>query len=152
MPQWKVIYVRNIIDEYGINAGKIWETLNAHGSLNQTKLIRNTRLKKDEFNSAIGWLARENKINKQNTTHGSSYILGETNLTTKIGGDAGRVWMALSTLGEIDASAIAKYSRIEQDEVHAALGWLAREDKIDVKRGKNKQVKFKLKNNDLNVI
>jgi len=140
--------MRNTIDEYGRNAGKIWETLNANGSLVQTKLIRNTKLKKDEFNSAIGWLARENKINKQNTTHGSIYFLGETNLKTKIGGDAGRVWRALSTLGEIDVSAIVKDSQIEKDEVYAALGWLAREDKIDVKRGRNKQIKFKLKNND----
>ena len=137
--------MRSLIDEYGRNAGKIWQTLNENGSLTQTKLIRNTKLKKDEFNSAIGWLARENKINKKNTIHGSSYILGETNLTKKIGGNAGLVWESLYTFGEIDVSAIAKYSQIEQDEVYAALGWLAREDKIDVKYG-NKQIKFKLKN------
>jgi hypothetical protein len=140
--------MRNIIDEYGRNAGKIWEALNTDGCLTQTKLIRNTKLKKDEFNSAIGWLARENKISKQNTKHGSSYILSETNLTTKIGGHAGLVWEALGTLGEIDISAIAKYSQMEQDEVHAALGWLAREDKIDAKYGKNQKIKFKLKNKD----
>ena len=139
--------MRNIIDEYGRNAGKIWETLNTKGPLNQTKLIRNTKLKNYEFHSAIGWLARENKINRQNTEQDPSYILGETNLTTKIGRDAGRVWKTLSTWGESDVSLIAKYSRIEQDEVHAALGWLTREDKIDVKYGRNKQIKFRLKNN-----
>lgn len=139
--------MRNIIDEYGRNAGKIWEVLNANGSLTQIKLIRNTKLKNDDFHSAIGWLARENKINRQNTAQGSSYILGETNLTTKIGQDAGRVWKTLSTLGENDVSSIAKYSKIETDEVHAALGWLAREDKIDVKYGRNQQIKFRLKNN-----
>lgn len=139
--------MRNIIDEYGRNAGKIWEALNANGSLTQIKLIRNTKLKNDDFHSAIGWLARENKINRQNTAQGSSYILGETNLTTKIGQDAGRVWKTLSTLGENDVSSIAKYSKIETDEVHAALGWLAREDKIDVKYGRNQQIKFRLKNN-----
>ena len=139
--------MRNLIDEYGRNAGKIWEILNANGSLTQTRLIRNTKLKNDEFYSAIGWLARENKINKQNTKQGSSYLLGETNLTTKIGVDAGRVWKTLSTWGESDISAIAKYSRIEKDEVHAALGWLAREDKIDVKYGRNHHIKFRLKSN-----
>jgi len=139
--------MRNIIDEYGRNAGKIWEALNANGSLSQTKLIRNTKLKNEEFNSAIGWLARENKINKQNTTQGSSFGLGETNLTAKIGEDAGCVWKTLSALGENDVSSIAEYSRIKPDEVHAALGWLAREDKIDVKYRKNQQIKFRLKNN-----
>ena len=138
--------MRNIIDEYGRNAGKIWETLNTKGPLNQTKLIRNTKLKNYEFHSAIGWLARENKINRQNTEQDPSYILGETNLTTKIGRDAGRVWDTLSKLGENDASSISKYSHIQQDEVYAALGWLAREDKIDVNYERNHQIKFRLKN------
>ena len=138
--------MKNIIDEYGRNAGKIWETLNAKGPLNQTKLIRDTKLKNYEFHSAIGWLARENKIFRENTEQNSSYILGETNLTTKIGGNAGRVWETLSILGENDVSSIAKYSHIEQDEVYAALGWLAREDKIDVYYGRNHQIKFRLKN------
>lgn len=138
--------MKNIIDEYGRNAGKIWEALNANGSLPQTRLIRNTRLKNDEFHSAVGWLARESKINKQDMAQGSKYSLGETNLTTKIGGDAGRVWETLNTLGENDVSNIAKYARINPDEVHTALGWLAREDKIEVKYGKNQQTMFRLKN------
>ena len=46
--------MKNIIDEYGRNAGKIWEVLTANGSLPQTKLIRNTRLKNAEFHSAVG--------------------------------------------------------------------------------------------------
>ena len=129
--------MKNIINEYGINAGKIWEALNANGSLDQMKLIRNTKLKNDEFYSAVGWLARENKINRQNTTRGSIYVLGETNLIAKIGEDAGRVWTTLTTWGENDASAIAKYSRIESDEVYAALGWLARADKIEVNYRRN---------------
>lgn len=58
----KVILMKDIIEAIGRNAGKIWENLNANGSLPQTKLIRNTKLKNDEFHIAIGWLARENKI------------------------------------------------------------------------------------------
>ena len=140
--------MRNIIDEYGRNAGKIWQALNTYGFLSQTNIIRNTKLKNDEFNSAIGWLARENKISIQKTTRGSIYNLGETNLTTKIGKDAGRVWKTLSTLGENDVNDISKYTRIKPDEVYAALGWLAREDKIDVKYGKNQKMTFGLKNDD----
>ena len=125
--------MKNLIDQYGINAGKIWEALNSNGSITETKLIRNTKLKNDEFYSAVGWLARENKINKNNKKQVSSYSLGETNLTIKIGGDAGRVWQTLNTWGENDISEIAEYSRIKQDEVYAALGWLSREDKIEVR-------------------
>jgi hypothetical protein len=147
-----MVHMRNIIDEYGRNAGKIWEVLNANGSLTQTKLIRNTKLKNGEFYSAVGWLARENKISRQKMTQGSSYSLGETNLTTKIGGDAGLVWKTLNTFGENDVSKIAKYAQIEPNEAQAALGWLAREDKIDVKHGRNQQIKFRLKNNGPNVM
>ena len=143
--------MKKIIDKYGRNAGKIWKTLNVNGSLSKTRLIRNTKLKNDEFHSAIGWLARENKINKQNRTQSSLYSLGETNLTAKIGENAGRVWRTLSTWGENDISTIVKYAQIEQDEVHAALGWLAREDKIDAKYGKDQQIKFRLKNYDSSI-
>jgi hypothetical protein len=138
--------MKNIIDEYGKNAGKIWDILNDSGSLPMNKLLRNTKLKVDEFYSAVGWLARENKINKDDTIKDSTFGIGETNLTTKIGGDAGNVWNTLSIRGENDASDIAKYAQIELNDVLAALGWLAREDKINIKYGKNKQLKFRLKN------
>ena len=142
-----MIFMRNMVNECGRNAGKIWEVLNNNGSLSQTKLIRNTRLKNDEFHSAIGWLARENKINMDDITQNPTYRLGETNLTTKIGGDAGRVWEALNTWGENDIPSIAKYARLKSDEVNAALGWLAREDKIDIKNMKNQKMMFRLKTN-----
>ncbi len=135
-----------MIDEYGKNAGKIWEALNVNGLLSHTKLIRNTKLKNDEFLSAVGRLARENKINRQNVAQNPTYSLGETNLTEKIGGDAGRVWKTLCHWGENNVSEIAKYARIEPDEVYSALGWLAREDKIDVKYGKNQKITYRLKN------
>lgn len=138
--------MRNTIDEYGRNAGKIWEALNFNRSLPQTKLMRNTKMKNNEFYNAVGWLARENKIKKQNSTNGFIYSLGETNLVSKIGGDAGTVWITLSKLGEGNVSSIAKNARLEIDDVHAALGWLARENKIEAKIEKNQQIKFKLKN------
>ena len=33
--------MRNIIEEFGQNAGKIWSTLNVYGSLSKTNLINN---------------------------------------------------------------------------------------------------------------
>jgi hypothetical protein len=138
--------MRNIIEEYGRNAGKIWEALNVDVSLPQTKLIRKTRLKNDEFHGAVGWLARENKIKRETIRQGLTYRLGETNLLTKIGGDAGVVWNTLSSLGENDVFTIANSAKLEPNDVYAALGWLAREDKIDVTFGTNQQITFKLKN------
>ena len=85
--------MRNIIMEFGTNAGKVWRALDSYGSLTEAQLIENTGLSTREFNAAVGWLARENKICKD----GATYKLGETNLTDKIGGDASRIWDVLHT-------------------------------------------------------
>ncbi|MBN1860729.1 MAG: winged helix-turn-helix domain-containing protein [Candidatus Thermoplasmatota archaeon] len=130
------------IDEFGINAGKIWETITHNGSLmTQTKLQKMTKLSDEAFFSAIGWLARENKINKT----GIVYRLGETNLTQKIGSNAGKIWNMLSKQKEADLSSIAKRINGDVQDVHSALGWLARENKIDTIRGKNHQIFIRLK-------
>jgi hypothetical protein len=127
--------MKNVINEYGENAGKVWQALHDQGPLPQTKLIRTTKLKDEEVHSAIGWLARENKINKNSTQNGTIYNLGDTNLTSKIGADAGKIWKTLHVFGENDVSELSRLTRLEKKEVEAALGWLARENKIQAKHG-----------------
>lgn len=137
-----MIDINTPIDVFGINAGKIWETLSHNGSsMTQTKLQKMTKLPDEAFFSAIGWLARENKINKT----GIVYRLGETNLTQKIGSNAGKIWNMLSKQKEADLSSIAKRINGDVQDVHSALGWLARENKIDTIRGKNHQIFIRLK-------
>jgi len=119
----------NVIAEFSRGAEKIWRVLNTQGPTSQTALMNMTMLNENIFYGAIGWLARENKINKS----GAVYRLGPTNLTEKIGQDAGKLWNLLSTLKEADISAIAKLSQINEADAYSALGWLAREEKIDSK-------------------
>ena len=135
--------MRNILEKLGPNAGKVWETLDAHGSLIQAKLIETTRLNEEEFYAAVGWLARENKIHLENEL----YILGETNLTDEIGTGAGKVLNTIEVCGEVDVSSISRLIDVDETNVYHALGWLAREDKIQAKKGRIKQspIKFKLK-------
>lgn len=140
LPFVKGGFMSNIIEKFGQNAGKIWTTLNVYGSLSKTFLIKKTRLKENDFYAGIGWLARENKICKD----GSTYKLGETNLTSKIGEDAGEIWKTLHTLEEVDISSIAKLARIEEKDAYSAVGWLAREDKIQVKKGKLEESQIKI--------
>ena len=134
--------MRNIIEEFGQNAGKIWSTLNVYGSLSKTNLIKKTRLKVNDFYVGIGWLARENKI----CIDGSLYKLGETNLT-KIGEDAGEVWKTLNTLENVDISSIANLAQIGEKDAYTAIGWLAREDKIQaqIESSEESQIKVGLK-------
>ena len=128
--------MKTLIDQFGWNAGKVWKILNTKGPLKEETLFRSTKLKEDEFWAAIGWLAREGKIRREN----NMYKLGQTNLTPKIGTDAGKVW----NKGEIDISAIARTVQITEVDAYAALGWLARENKVHCKKVKAKVPKIKV--------
>ena len=52
----------DVIEVYGQNAGKVWETLENNGPSNTDKIMKKTGLTKQKFYVAIGWLARENKV------------------------------------------------------------------------------------------
>lgn len=118
----------NTLEQFGRNAGKVWEMLNANGSLAEAELIEATSLRPYEFHIAVGWLAKENKIRKD----GEFYQLDETNLNSKIGEDAGKIWNVLHAEGETDILHISKLTQIEEMDTYLAIGWLARENKIQL--------------------
>jgi len=130
--------MKNYIDSFSRAAGKIWKALDKYGPLNQEELVRKTKLNKNDFFAGVGWLARENKICKIST----KYQLGETNLTNEIGNNAGKVWNTLNAKQDIDVSTITKISQITTRDAYSALGWLARENKIQASKGSEQ--KFKL--------
>lgn len=55
----------------GENAGLIWNALQG-GALTSKALKKATKLKAEEFNMALGWLAREGKL---------SFVEGEADFT-----------------------------------------------------------------------
>ena len=120
----------DIVEEFGLNAGRVWKALNSQGPLNETQLMEDSSLRKNELFAAIGWLARENKIYKD----GEQYKLENTNLTSKIGTDAGKIWKLLVKEGKSDTKNISKMMDIDEKDTYSALGWLAREGKIQIKR------------------
>jgi Winged helix-turn-helix domain (DUF2582) len=132
--------MKTLIDEFGWNAGKVWNILSTKGPLKEEALLQTTNLSEDELWTAIGWLARENKICRENNL----YKLGQTNLTTKVGTDAGKVWSTVAKQGEVDVSTIAKVAQITVVDAYCALGWLARENKIICKKIKTKIPKIKV--------
>ena len=111
----------------GNQVGTIWQILHDHGPLPEAELLSLTKLTEQQLHFAIGWLARENKIRKEN----DAYILGETNLVPFIGKDAGKIWRVLDVWGEIDVLSLLRLSRLIEQEVYSAIGWLAREGKVD---------------------
>lgn len=135
-----MVSTKDIVEEFGYSAGKIWNELNTHGPLNEKELIKNTKLPKNNFYAAIGWLARENKIQFENNL----YILGETNLTEEIGKNAGKIWKTLEKNKETDIPSITRLAKIKETNIYHALGWLAREDKILIKKGLFNTMYFKI--------
>jgi hypothetical protein len=132
--------MKTLIEEFGWNAGKVWKTLNTKGPLKEEALRQSTKLAGDELWAAIGWLAREGKICRVH----NMYKLGDTNLTPKIGSDAGKVWNTVARQGEMDISTIARFAQITETDAYQALGWLARENKVQCQKIKSKDPKIKV--------
>lgn len=65
------------------------------------------------------------------------------NIETTFGVNAGKVWNALNKIGTATPRMIQNETKLTSDEVHGALGWLAREGKITQIRD-GKLVKFRL--------
>jgi hypothetical protein len=130
--------VREQIPHFGVNAGKIWEILHHRGPQCKERLLTVAQLTESEFYPGLGWLARENKILEEGN---ECYRLGTTNLTGKIGSHAGIIWKLLEIWGDIDLSSMKHLSHLEEREIYAALGWLAREDKICIDEKKRYYLK-----------
>ncbi len=49
----------------------------------------------------------------------------------KIGNNAGTIWSYLNENGEKGLKDVKKACKLTDKDMHAALGWLAREEKVD---------------------
>ena len=119
----------DFVGSLGKYVGEVWTFLDSNGPQTEQNILAKTNLKTNELCFAVGWLSKENKISKDDTT----YKLGETNLKSKIGKDAGHVWKILDMWGEVDLESISRLAKIEESDVFCAVGWLAREEKLDGK-------------------
>lgn len=57
-------------------------------------------------------------------------------ITTKIGENAGLIWNALQG-GALTMKALKKATKLKNDELYLALGWLAREGKVSFTEGED---------------
>ncbi len=62
----------------------------------------------------------------------TQHIEEATSVTETVGATAGRVWHTLHEEGELRLSALQKRVDASSPLLHMALGWLAREDKIEL--------------------
>lgn len=52
----------SLVDQIGQIAGEIWKLLNENGSLSLAKTVKAIGRPRDQVMQALGWLAREDKI------------------------------------------------------------------------------------------
>ena len=119
--------MRDLTTDFGDNAGKVWNVLKGGEPLTKEAILECTKLDESDFYGAVGWLARENKISEE---FEDFYKLDVTNLSPEVGSNAGKVWKVIDIWGDVDFHTIKRLAKIDEKEVHSALGWLAREDKI----------------------
>ena len=128
----------NTWEQFGYNAGLVWDFINNYGSLTKKQLLDLTHLRSYEIHISIGWLARENKVSRDKN---ECFKLDNTNIGNEIGTHAGRVWKILDIWDDVDLESIKKLADLDDTQIHSALGWLAREDKITI----DEKNRFKLK-------
>ena len=51
-----------MIEQIGINAGKVWTILDKNGRQNVKEIKKATKLTDKDLYAALGWLAREGKV------------------------------------------------------------------------------------------
>ena len=63
-------------DTIGLNAGSVWAALNEAEALGTKQLKKIAKIKTDkELFAALGWLAREGKVNFQDADDGKDLIV-----------------------------------------------------------------------------
>ncbi len=55
----------------------------------------------------------------------------------KAGETAGKIWSVLNEKGELTLKQIKKLAKINEKEFYLGLGWLLREDKLEVEEKEN---------------
>ncbi len=58
----------------------------------------------------------------------------------RIGGDAGAVWRLLSERGPLGTAALQRLAKLDDRRLWLALGWLAREGKVEASRARGRTV------------
>ena len=61
--------------QIGEVAGMIWHTLNENGRMSLTKLVKAIEAPRDSIMQGLGWLAREDKIDIEETSRGKVIYL-----------------------------------------------------------------------------
>ena len=63
------------VHQIGETAGAVWKTLDKHGGMSLAKLVERVGGNRDVVMQAVGWLAREDKLEISETSRGRTITL-----------------------------------------------------------------------------
>ena len=66
--------------QIGQTAGEIWRKLSKEGPLSYTRLVKDLAVPRDVIMQALGWLAREEKLEIHETSRGRQVSLREVSV------------------------------------------------------------------------
>ena len=66
----ETLTMSSAVQQIGETAGAVWHALNENGSLSLAKLVEHVGGNRDVVMQAVGWLAREDKIDITETKRG----------------------------------------------------------------------------------
>ena len=73
----ETLLMSSSVQQIGETAGAIWHALNENGSLSYAKLVEQVGGNRDVVMQAVGWLAREGKVEITETKRGRVLSLRE---------------------------------------------------------------------------
>jgi hypothetical protein len=73
----ETLMMSSAVQQIGEAAGAVWRALNENGSLSLAKLVEHVGGNRDVVMQAVGWLAREDKIDITETKRGRIVSLRE---------------------------------------------------------------------------
>jgi hypothetical protein len=73
----ETLMMSSAVQQIGETAGAVWHALNENGSLSLAKLVEHVGGNRDVVMQAVGWLAREDKIDITETKRGRIVSLRE---------------------------------------------------------------------------
>ena len=121
--------MRDIVERFGVSAGKIWSVLDERGCLVRDDLFELCGLSDFDFFTGLGWLACEGKVV---LSEDGVFCLGEGVVVGGFGGFAGQVWRVLDVWGDADFVTLKRLTGLDDVDVDCGLGWLGREGKLVV--------------------
>jgi hypothetical protein len=118
---------------FGENANKVLKAIVRSKSVlvGDLYLEVETKLSNDKVKEALGWLIDSRKVDAIKDKSDKSGKIKYALVDGTYEKNASVIWRSLSQNGSQNITQLKKSTKLSEEDVHGALGWLARDNDID---------------------